>query len=98
MKVLQVQRVVPNLIPPTCGEILFTHFELNDENHVVKQHDGIYPFTESRNGVLKINPAAVAVRIQHTLKKFGLCNPSVALSCLNRKGTASRESAKNFVG
>lgn len=54
VKVLQIERVIPNLIHTTAGEILFTNLEFDNKDDVFNQQHNVDALSKARNDKLKV--------------------------------------------
>ena len=53
MKILQIQRIIPNLLFIIRVKNVFSNFELQTKNNTINQKRYIYPLTKTRNCIFK---------------------------------------------
>ncbi len=79
MEVLQVECVVPDLIPVLAKEGLRANLELDDEDRVVDQRNRIDALAQTGNDEFEIEPTASRNARQSMPEYFKFVQPSVAL-------------------
>lgn len=98
VKVLEINRIVNDLINRAGGKFLLTDFELNHKDYVINQQDDIDPSSETRNGVLKVNFSSRDIGWENGSQYAYLFNPSIPLRVFNRKLGMPRDCAENLFG
>src|SRR5437764_2731049 len=96
MKVLQIERVIPNLIDRRAIERTCANLELNHENDAGNQQHDINPPSHPRNAELKEDRAAQSAKA--LAQELNLRHPRIPLRLKHRKGAVLRESAENRLG
>lgn len=97
MEVLQIERVVPDLVNVSTIEGLCANLELDDEDRVIKQQHSVDPLAESWNHKFKVYPSPATIRRQRLTKDADFCEPSITLRDVNRELPYSRHSPKNEI-
>ena len=83
VEVLQVKRIVPDLIPVLTLESVGTDFELDDEDRVIDQGNCVNSLAQPRNDKFEIQTPTFPKAAQSLPQYFKLMQPSVALRDLN---------------
>ena len=101
VEVLEIKRVVANLIEREAGELLLADLELQHEEHRADQCQHVDPLAQARNGVFEVQRSRVAVRRECGLQNVDLFQPSVRLSRFQTgagSAGAASELPENLVG
>ena len=98
VEVLEVKRVVPHLVDGVGGELLLADLELQDEDHRPNQEDDIDPPAKSRDGILEIQFAAIAVWTENVLEDVDLFEPRIALWRLDGELAVLHQDAQDIGG
>lgn len=77
MKVLQIKRVVPDLVDGVPMKLALAHFELKNEDNSLDDENDIDSSTEPRQHKLEENIPVAGVRCEHRPKDFDLLPPRV---------------------
>ena len=90
VEILQVERVVPNLINVCPVKIRGANLELKHKDFAIKKQHRVYSPSKSRNDELEIKPAPTCVRGKRSIQELNLYNPSIPLAGVNREFTRCR--------
>src|SRR5690606_34370903 len=85
VEILQVQRVVPNLIPSGSRESFFSNLELDHKHNMANRDHGVDAFAEPRYCKFKVDKSRFFHVVKSPLKQFHLAAPRLRLFSLNRK-------------
>jgi hypothetical protein len=78
MEILQIERVVRHLVNSACVVVLGPHFEFNDQDDPLEDHDGIDTFAHARDRKFEGDPPTVQIA-KLILEKRDLLDPGIPL-------------------
>ena len=93
VEILEVKRVVPDLVKISAGEMLLTHLELDHKNHRARNDHGINAFAHA--GDVELQKQRPFQPLQRALEDGDLLKPRIALRRLNRHLAVREQRAEN---